>query len=315
VQSVERQTAVAMLPSGPIEYRLEHHGGPVVLLFHGGHMRAGLALGEETFTEAGYTILAPSRPGYGRTSLSAGRSPAAYTDAVRALCERLGITRVAAVVGISGGGPTAVAMAVNHPDSVERVVLISAVGPLPWPDPLVRLGALALFAPGVEAGTWAGIRLLTGRPGAWPLRFMLGGLSTLPARRVMAALTGDQRETLRALFGSMRSGRGFRNDLRPGPDLCPAVSQPTLVIASRNDHGVPFAHAESLVAGIPHATLVESQATSHFVWFAPDWQAITERIHHFLTSPATPTGAPTTDLREGARPGPAPTIHPPLRRA
>jgi hypothetical protein len=46
---------------------------------------------------------------------------------------------------------------------------------------------------------------------------------------------------------------------------------------------VPFAHAESLVAGIPHATLVESQAASHFVWFAPDWPAITERIHRFLT--------------------------------
>jgi homoserine acetyltransferase len=53
-------------------------------------------------------------------TLSAGPSPAAYTDAVRALCERLGITRVAAVVGISGGGPTAVAMAANHPDLVER---------------------------------------------------------------------------------------------------------------------------------------------------------------------------------------------------
>lgn len=267
-------------------------------------MRVGLALGEETFTEAGYTILAPSRPGYGRTPLSVGPSPAAYTDAVRALCERLGITRVAAVVGISGGGPTAVAMAANHPDLVERLVLISAVGRLPWPDRLTRLGAHGLFAPGVEAGTWAGVRLLTGRPGLWSLRLMLRRLSALPARRVVAALTTAERETLGALFGSMRSGRGFLNDLRPGPDLSSAVGQPTLVIASRNDRGVAFAHAESLVAGIPHATLVESQAVSHFVWFAPDWPAITERIHRFLTSPATPTGAPATTPGppEGARP-------------
>jgi pimeloyl-ACP methyl ester carboxylesterase len=302
VQSVERPTVVAMLPSGPIEYRLEHGGGPVVLLFHGGHMRAGLALGEETFTEAGYTILAPSRPGYGGTPLAAGPSPAAYTDAVRVLCERLGITRVAAVAGISGGGPTAVAMAARHPDVVERLVLIGAVGRLPWPDRLTRLGAHGLFAPGVEGGTWAGVRLLTGRPGRWPLRLMLRGLSVLPARRVVAALTPAERETLRALFGSMRSGRGFLNDLRPGPDLSSAVGQPTLAIASRNDRGVPFANAESLVAGIPHATLLQSEAASHFVWFAPDWPAITERIHRFLTSPATPTGAPTGQLTD-ANPG------------
>jgi pimeloyl-ACP methyl ester carboxylesterase len=204
-------------------------------------------------------------------------------------------------------------MAANHPDLVERVVLISAVGRLPWPGRLTRLGAHGLFAPGVEAGTWAGVRLLTGRPGPWPLRFMLRGLSALPARRVAAELTTVERETLRALFGSMRSGRGFRNDLRPGPDLSSAVGQPTLVIASRNDRGVPFAHAESLVAGIPHATLVESQAASHLVWFAPDWPAIAERIRRFLTSPATPP-ATTSGPPEGARPGPRPTIHLPLRR-
>jgi hypothetical protein len=41
-----------------------------VVIFHGGHVRAGLALGEEVFAEAGYTLLVPSRPGYGRTPLS-----------------------------------------------------------------------------------------------------------------------------------------------------------------------------------------------------------------------------------------------------
>ncbi|MFD0853052.1 hypothetical protein ACFQ07_12505, partial [Actinomadura adrarensis] len=53
--------------SGPVEYRLEERGPRTVLVLHGGHMRAGLPLGEETFAEAGHTILAPSRPGYGRT--------------------------------------------------------------------------------------------------------------------------------------------------------------------------------------------------------------------------------------------------------
>jgi hypothetical protein len=41
-----------------------------VVIFHGGHVQAGLALGEEVVAEAGYTPLVPSRPGYGRTPLS-----------------------------------------------------------------------------------------------------------------------------------------------------------------------------------------------------------------------------------------------------
>jgi pimeloyl-ACP methyl ester carboxylesterase len=44
------------------------------------------------------------------------------------------------------------------------------------------------------------------------------------------------------------------------------LGQGTLVLASRKDGGVPFAHAQSLAAAIRHAELVESQAASHSVW-------------------------------------------------
>ena len=64
----------------------------------------------------------------------------------------------------------------------------------------------------------------------------------------------------------MRSGRGFLNDLRPTPDVTAQVDQPTLVIATRTDRGVPFAHAQSLLSTIHHAELIESHADSHFVW-------------------------------------------------
>jgi pimeloyl-ACP methyl ester carboxylesterase len=106
-----------------------------------------------------------------------------FADVTRAKCEHLGITKVAAVVGTSGGGPTAVAMAAWQPDLVER---------------------------------------------------LLGGLSTLPARDVVAALRAEDRAWLLALFTRMRSGRGFLNDLRATPDATAAaeVGQPTLVIAS-----------------------------------------------------------------------------------
>ncbi|CAL9306725.1 MULTISPECIES: alpha/beta fold hydrolase [Streptomyces] len=64
----------------------------------------------EVFAESGCTVLAPSRPGYGRTPLSTGTSVSGFADVPRALREHLGIGNVAAVVGISGGGPTAATM-------------------------------------------------------------------------------------------------------------------------------------------------------------------------------------------------------------
>jgi pimeloyl-ACP methyl ester carboxylesterase len=115
-------------------------------VFHGGHERAGSALGREVFTEAGYTVLAPSRPGYGRTPLSTGTSVSGFADGTRALCERLGIAWVAAVAGVSAGGPTAVTMAARHPDLVQRLILQSAVGWLPYPGLAKRLGTQVVFA-------------------------------------------------------------------------------------------------------------------------------------------------------------------------
>jgi hypothetical protein len=46
---VERATTLARLAAGPVEYRLERRGDATVLVLHGGHTRAGIALGEEVF--------------------------------------------------------------------------------------------------------------------------------------------------------------------------------------------------------------------------------------------------------------------------
>lgn len=155
----EARTAVAVLDSGPVEYRLERRGHSAVVVFHGGHMRAGLKLGEEIFAELGY-VLTPSRPGYGRTSVRTGGSPTGFADATNELCRHLGIAEVAAVVGVSGGGPTAIAMAARHPALVRRLILEGSVGFLPWPDRRTRLAAHAVFAPATEGITWWAVRVL-----------------------------------------------------------------------------------------------------------------------------------------------------------
>ena len=277
-----RPTAVTRLPDGPVEYRLDRRGAAVVLVFHGGHVRAGLALNEEVFAAAGCTVLAPSRPGYGRTPLSTGRSVEGFTDVVRALCEDLGVGRLTAVVGVSGGGPTAATMAARHADLVERLILVSAVGWLPYPDRRTRLAAHVGFAAGIEAVTWAGIHTLARVAPDACLRLMVRSLSTRPVGEVMAGLRAEDGALMLALFTQMRSGRGFLNDLRSTPDVTARINQPTLVVATRTDGGVPFAHAESLAGAIRGAQLVESRADTHLVWLAADWPAIVERIQRFL---------------------------------
>jgi pimeloyl-ACP methyl ester carboxylesterase len=125
-------------------------------------------------------------------------------------------------------------------------------------------------------------------PGAG-LRMLLGDVTTLPVRHLLASLQAEDRARLVALFSRMRSGAGFLNDLRATPDVTVDVRQPTLVIASRKDGSVPFTRALSLAAAIRRAELVESQADSRFVWFGPDWPAIADRIRRFLTTEPTPT--------------------------
>lgn len=288
-----RPTTMAYLPEGQVEYRLDRRGSAVVVIFHGGHVRAGLALGEEVFAAADCTVLVPSRPGYGRTPLSTGTSVQSYTDVVQALCAHLGIDRVSAAVGISGGGPTAATMAARHADLVQRLILISAVGWLPYPDRWTRLGAHVGFTAATERITWAGIRALTRVAPNTCLRLMLRSLSTRAAGEVMAALRDDDRAMLLALFAQMRSGRGFLNDLHPTPDITARINQSTLVIATRTDRGVPFAHAQSLAGTIRRAELVESRADSHFVWLGSDWSAIAERIRAFLNTDMSPSSDPS----------------------
>lgn len=58
------------------------------------------------------------------------------------------------------------------------------------------------------------------------VRLWLGELSTLPGRNVAAALRGEDRATLLALFSRMRSARGFLNDLRPTPTSPPTSASP-----------------------------------------------------------------------------------------
>jgi pimeloyl-ACP methyl ester carboxylesterase len=99
--------------------------GSAVFFFHGcPDSRLAARSGDAPARHAGVRLIAVNRPGYGRSDLneSSHRSVAADTAAV---ADRLGIGRFA-VLGMSIGGPYALACAVRYPERVSAVAAVAA---------------------------------------------------------------------------------------------------------------------------------------------------------------------------------------------
>jgi pimeloyl-ACP methyl ester carboxylesterase len=283
-------TRLAATPTGPVEYRLTGAGSRTVLVLHGGHVSAAVPLGERDLLDLGLRILAVSRPGYGRTPVTSARTRIGFGEVVAQLCRYLEIDRLAAVVGMSHGGPSAVALAAGHPELVERLILESAVSSLPWPGWATRVGAHVAFNSRTAPLTW---RLTGGlarqAPGVF-LRTMLRALSTGSGSRVLADLSLADRVEVLALFRSMQASHGFLHDIREpvDPSLEARVRCPTLIIASLGDGQVPPRHAEHLRRHIHGATLIWSHAPSHLIWFGSSARERTEQVTRFLAEAPEP---------------------------
>ena len=118
---VLRGGEIAETAQGPVEFAIVGTG-PVILQLHGGASGYDqtLALSSD-LREAGFTVLTPSRPGYLRTPLTAGATPEQAVDALASLLDILSIKTVG-VMGTSGGGPTALQLALRHPERLWGLV-------------------------------------------------------------------------------------------------------------------------------------------------------------------------------------------------
>jgi pimeloyl-ACP methyl ester carboxylesterase len=131
---------------GPVEVAA-CGSGPTVLLIHGipGSWRQCVPLAEDLI---GFRALMPSRPGYGRTPIGSGRTYDEQADLMAALLDSVGADK-AAVLGISGGGPIAIALATRHHERVSALVMACAMAPhlmkIPPAMRLIRVPWLAEF--------------------------------------------------------------------------------------------------------------------------------------------------------------------------
>ena len=103
---------------------LFHHGTPMSRLIYRGWA--------ETAQARGIRFLAYDRPGYGLSDRHEGRAIADCAADVRAIAAHLGIASLG-IIGLSGGGPHAIACAALLEDLVPRVVSLAAVAPFDAP--------------------------------------------------------------------------------------------------------------------------------------------------------------------------------------
>ncbi len=261
-----------------------------VLVFPGGHCRAATDCGWSLYAALGHEVVSFSRPGYGGTRV--GRlSAAEFTPLVGEVCEHLGISTVAACVGVSFGGLQAVHVAAGQRPTVQRLILHScAPSSLAYPDSRAEaaLGPM-LFSPLLQGLVWRAIRGVIRSDAG--LRVMMSQLSTLPVREWWGQLSEADKAEARRLFRSMRSDSGFVNDLRQGHargadtrrQAMSNVHCPTLVTASRYDGGVSFTHAEDFRQVITDADLVELTSLSHIFWIGAQKAQLLSTLNSFVT--------------------------------
>jgi pimeloyl-ACP methyl ester carboxylesterase len=271
-----RTTTLIETRLGPVELADSGGDGPVVLFVHGtpGGADQGALMGR-FLVDAGFRVVAPSRPGYLGTPLSeATAEPGAQAALHAALLDVLGIDTFGLVCW-SGGGPSSYELAASHPDRARAVVAIAALS-----------GPYTFEHPGQE-------KPLFTRPGAWLMREMArhapksvvkamtteeGDLDRQQAKDLVAATWEDEDrrrfvlDWVETVIG--RRSEGFDNDRARYPNLdlpLERVTAPVLLVHADTDSDVPVSHSHHAAERLPRATLrIISGGTHISAWAGPD---------------------------------------------
>jgi pimeloyl-ACP methyl ester carboxylesterase len=265
--------------------------GPAVLLIHGipGSWRQAMPLANDLADR--HTVVLPSRPGYGETPLATGRTPGEQAAAYAALLDTLGLDR-AAVVGISGGGPSAVAFAQEFAPRTTALALCCALAP--HLTVVERGMRMMLRIPPAVVGRLAALQRRRERRALLdPATIDRRMASELTAAEF--ALSKDDPRIRDDLIVFMHSHldappglRGLRNDLaqidhelRHGPPATDNIVAPTLVLHGDADTVVPMSHAHHYVEAIPHASFEVYEGAGH-IFLLTHRSRFTARLRDFL---------------------------------
>jgi pimeloyl-ACP methyl ester carboxylesterase len=247
--------------------------------------------GDDAAVRSSVDLIAINRPGYGRSDPAASDHVSVADDVV-AVADALGVERFA-VLGMSLGGPYALACAVQHPERVRAVGVVAAPAIAPEMDPPWHRDDLdpeqREFFSGLASSTVSAAvermrpdfeayitqlapddtddESLAGRLAAQlhPLDAEL--TAALPAADVAEAT----REALRHTDGYLRDAAvTFRSwDFRPEPVRCSAW-----LWYGELDANAPVRNGRWFEAHIPGAELVVRRQTAHLGTLLAHWDDI-----------------------------------------
>jgi pimeloyl-ACP methyl ester carboxylesterase len=245
---------VVATPWGAVEYAERGSGAPV-LVVHGifQDCLSGLFSVRDLFADR--RVIAPSRFGYLGSSMPPGATPAAQADAFVALIDALDIGQID-VIGISAGTPSALQLALRHPERVKHLAVLvgnfpgshTAVVQPSWAKRIDRqfiMWALRTFAPSTTA------RLVAAVPKAF------------------AMTSEDTREVIKfvdSLFPL--SPEGYNFDLYvSNADVnsynLEAVRVPTLIVHTKDDQLASHEASQRAAERIPGARFVSLESGGH----------------------------------------------------
>lgn len=219
-------------------------------------------------------VIALDRPGYGLSGFQPGRRMCDWPDDVVALARALGLERFS-VLGVSGGGPYALACAWKIPQRLTAVAISGGLGPVHDPAVLRSMRWHARLAFGLAQRSYGLLWLVYGGIPAQ----LISAFPQLPYLWETCAASSADRETLRIPWVKTRLLASVREGLRQGSKgaLWDAVlyardwSFRLEEIEIRVDlwHGeadsiVPPCHTEAIAQALPHKRVRLIPGEGHF---------------------------------------------------
>jgi pimeloyl-ACP methyl ester carboxylesterase len=251
-------------------------GGLPVLALHGTPgSRLMFALADRAARERGVRLIAPERPGYGLSDYRHSESLAQIAEDLSAVADLYEVDRFA-VIGVSGGGPYAVAAAAAMPDRISLLALVAPIGEVA--DAQLRLSRFQrLLFRRLARRPWAS-RLFFGR-----LRLMVFRSPDTAYRWLMRRVRAADRELLARSGVRISLQAAMGEGLRPGVEgvaqdlrLCCSpwrlrfadIDVPAIIWQGSDDPVVPPEAAYALARALPNCRLDVIPAAGHYWVFS-----------------------------------------------
>jgi pimeloyl-ACP methyl ester carboxylesterase len=222
-------------------------------------------------------LVAFSRPGYGGSTDAATTLASVARDA-GALADTLGIDGFA-VLGVSGGGPYAVATGAVLPRRVRAVGVVAGIGPLLDLDPA------AAADPAVRAAIAGDDDRAIALQDATATARWVAGPRGFVSPEILEPWTPTGRPGQPSYRGASRDALAFA----VGWDIdLAAVTAPVWLWYGDRDQQVPLAHGRWLHDRLPTSTLVVREGAGHLATLLPYWHDILATLTHGRTLEGLP---------------------------